>query len=139
MICKCNTLHSPSSIASPVDGSTLYITAGDSPNPNSHNKVFRYDNIIDELGVLPLPGHYFGVLCMVGQNLSIFGGLYPLAHKYLNKVSTYHSRDNKWSKCYPDMIYCRYKPGVITHKEYVIILGGKSSPCRHLHSIKVFT
>jgi len=124
-------------VSSAVDGSILYITAGDSPNPNCHNKVFSYDTITDKWGVLSLPGHYLGTLCMVGQNLSIFGGLDLAERKYLKRVSTYHTRDNKWSKCYPDMIHFRYKSGVVTYREYVIVLGGESSSHRYLHSIEV--
>ena len=87
--------------------------------------------------MLPQPGHRFGVLHMLDDRLTIFGGQDPVTHKYLNKVTTYNNDTNTWHKQYPDMLNIRHKPGVITYHNYVIVMGGKSSPDTIHDSIEV--
>ena len=62
---------------------------------------------------------------MVDNTLSIFGGDDPVTHEVHNKVSTYNSNTNSWTSYYPNMIQKRFKPGVVTHGEHVIVMGGE--------------
>ena len=87
--------------------------------------------------MLPQPGHRFGVLHMLDDRLTIFGGSDPVTRKYHNKVTTYNNDTNKWYSHYPDMLHKRLKPGVITYHNYVIVMGGMSSPDTHHDSIEV--
>ena len=87
--------------------------------------------------MLPQPGHLFGVLHMLDDRLTIFGGSDPVTRKYYSKVTTYNNDTNTWHRQYPDMLNIRFKPGVITYHNYVIVLGGKSSPDTIHDSIEV--
>ena len=44
--------------------------------------------------------------------------------KITNKVSTFHNNTNKWTRRYPALMKPRSKPGVVTHEDHVIVLGG---------------
>ena len=77
---------------------------------------------------------------MLDDRLTIFGGLDPAVTKskqWLNKVTTYNNYTNKWYSHYPDMLHKRAKPGVITYHNYVIVMGGASSPVTYHDSIEV--
>ena len=87
--------------------------------------------------MLPQPGHYYGVLHMVDDRLTIFGGRDIATHNIRNKVTTYNNDTNKWYSHYPDMLHKRLKPGVITYHNYVIVMGGMSSPDTIHDSIEV--
>ena len=87
--------------------------------------------------MLPQPGHYCGVLHMLDDKLTIFGGRDTATRDIINKVTTYNNDTNKWYSHYPDMLHKRYKPGVITYHNYVIVIGGKSSPDTIHDSIEV--
>ena len=81
--------------------------------------------------MLPQPGHCFDVLHMIDDKLTIFGG------NYHNKVTTYNNDTNSWHSEYPDMLNTRYMPGVIAYNNYVIVMGGKSSPDKIHDSIEI--
>ena len=87
--------------------------------------------------MLPQPGHRFGVLHMLDDKLTIFGGFDPVTCKNHNKVTTYNNDTNKWYSHYPDMLHKRFKPGVTTYHNYVIVMGGLSSPDTYHDSIEV--
>ena len=87
--------------------------------------------------MLPQPGHYFSVLHMLDDRLTIFGGRDTATDDIINKVTTYNNDTNKWYSHYPDMLHKRMKPGVITYHNYVIVMGGKSSPDTTHDSIEV--
>ena len=87
--------------------------------------------------MLPQPGHRFGVLHMLDDRLTIFGGSNPVTHKYHNKVTTYNNDTNKWYSHYPDMLHKRFKPGVITYHNYVIVMGGGINLGTYQDSIEV--
>ena len=106
----------------------MYVTAGDAPDDNTYNNVFCYNTNTDNWTVLPLPGHRFGVLHMLNDRLTIFGGIDPVNKGAFDKVTTYNNDTNSWYSHYPDMLNKRFKPGVITHNNYVIVMGGMSSP-----------
>ena len=77
--------------------------------------------------MLPQPGHYFGILHMLDDKLTIFGGRDTATDEVLNKITTYNNDTNSWYSEYPEMLNKRFKPGVITYNNYVIVMGGKSS------------
>ena len=52
-------------------------------------------------------------------------------------MSTYDKNTNDWYKCYPDMIHNRHMPGVVTYKDYVIVMGGNIGPHTFHDSIEV--
>ena len=107
------------------------------PDNNTLDNVYRYNINTDHCTVLPQPGHYFGVLHMLDDRLTIFGGRDIATDEYINKVTTYNNDTNKWYSHYPDMLHKRFKPGVITYHNYVIVMGGTSSPDTIHDSIEV--
>ena len=101
----------------------VYVT-GDAPSKETEDNVFSYDTTIDCWQQLPRPGHRYGVLCIVNEKLVIFGGRDSATNAMHKKVTAYDSDANKWIIYYPDMLYVRSKPGVVTYKEHVIVMGG---------------
>ena len=77
---------------------------------------------------MPQPDHRFGVLQMLDDKLTIFGGQDRVTYEVLNKVTTYDNDTNSWYTYYPDMLNKRFKPGVITYQNYVMVMGGWNSP-----------
>ena len=113
---------------------TIYCT-GTTPNEDNQHDVYYYDT--NQWKQLPRPGHRLGVLHMVDDKLTIFGGRHPTTDEIHNKVTTYNSKANSWYSCYPDMLHNRHKPGVLTSDNYMIVMGGKSSPDTYLNSIEI--
>ena len=74
---------------------------------------------------------------MLDDRLTIFGGRDTATSNIHNKVTTYNNDTNKWYSHYPDMLHKRLKPGVITYHNYVIVMGGGSSPDTYHDSIEV--
>jgi len=74
---------------------------------------------------------------MLDERLTIFGGQDSVTREKHNKVTTYNSDTNSWYSYYPDMLNKRFKPGIITYNDHVIVMGGKSSPDTTLDSIEV--
>ena len=125
------------SVAVSAAGDAVYVTAGGAPDDNAKNNVYCYNTSTDLWIVLPQPGHRFGVLHMLDDRLTIFGGTDPVTRKCHNKVTTYNTDTNRWYSCYPDMLNKRFKPGVITYHKYVLVMGGESSPGTILDTIEV--
>ena len=119
-----------------VSNGTIYCT-GTACNVHNDNDVYCYDIRSNQWKQLPRPGHRLGVMHMVDDKLTIFGGADSTTNKYHNKVTTYNSKTNSWYSCYPDMLHNRDRPGVITSDDHVIVMGGKSSPDTILDSIEV--
>ena len=119
-----------------VSNGTIYCTGTCSDDDNEH-EVYCCDTETNQWKQLPRPGHRLGVLHMVDDKLTIFGGTDSTTGKYHNKVTTYNSKTNSWYSCYPDMLHNRYKPGVITSDDHVIVMGGSSSLDTDLDSIEV--
>ena len=109
----------------------MYVTAWDAPDKSTEKNVYSYDVEADYWTELPKPGHRRGVLQMLDDNLTIFGGDNPYTKEALNKVTTYNATTRFWYKLYPDMLNKRFKPGILTYQGYVIVMGGK----RGLHGI----
>ena len=119
-----------------VSNGTIYCT-GSCPNDDNDNDVYCYDAKTNQWKQLPRPGHRLGVIHMVDDKLTIFGGTNSTINKHHNKVTTYNSKTNSWYSCYPDMLHNRLMPGVITSDDHVIVMGGKSVPYTYLDSIEV--
>ena len=101
----------------------VYVT-GDAPIKDTEDNVYAYDTTMDCWQQLPRSGHRYGVLCMVDDKLTIFGGRDSATNTMHKKVTTYDSDAQKWITYHPDMLYIRSKPGVITYKDHVIVMGG---------------
>ena len=125
------------SVAVSAAGDRVYVIAGSAPDDLTKNNVYYYNTNTDHWTVLPQPGHRFGVLSMLDDKLTIFGGQDPLTNKVLSKVTTYNSNSNSWYSAYPDMINKRLKLGVITHNNYVVVMGGISSASTILDSLEI--
>ena len=117
-----------------VSNGTIYCT-GVTRIDDNFNDVYCYDT--NQWKQLPRPGHSLGVLHMVDDKLTIFGGADSTILKVHNKVTTYNSKTNSWYSCYPDMLHNRDRPGVITSDDHVIVMGGASSPDTYLDSIEI--
>ena len=119
-----------------MSNGTIYCT-GITPNEDNQQEVYCYDTRTDQWKQLPRPGHRLGVIHMVDNKLTIFGGMEPHTSNRHKKVTTYNSKTNSWYSHFPNMLYNRSKPGVVTSHDYVIVMGGKSSPDTTLDNMEV--
>ena len=119
-----------------MSNGTIYCT-GTTPNEDNKHEVYCYDTRTDQWKQLPRPGHRLGVIHMVDDKVTIFGGRDPTTIEIHNKVTTYNSKTNSWYSCFPNMLHNRHKPGVVTSHDYVIVMGGKSSPDTDLDNMEV--
>ena len=119
-----------------VSKSTIYCT-GSCPNIDNENEVYCYNTQSNQWKQLPRPGHRLGVIHIVDGKLTIFGGRDSNSDQIHDKVTTYNSKTNSWSSCYPNMLCNRHKPGVTTSHNHVIVMGGKSSQDTCHDSIEV--
>ena len=109
-----------------MSNGTIYCT-GTTAYEDNDNDVYSFDTKSNQWKQLPRPGHCLGVIHMVDDKLTIFGGRDPVTNNRHNKVTTYNSKTNSWYRCYPNMLYNRSKPGVTTSHYHVIVMGGKST------------
>ena len=109
-----------------VSNGTIYCT-GTTPNKDSRQDVYFYDIRTNQWKQLPRPGHHLGVLHVVENKLTIFGGVDPNTDDGLNKVTTYNSKTNSWYSHFPNMLHNRNRPGVVTSHDCVIVMGGLSN------------
>ena len=65
-----------------------------------------------------------GILQIIDDKLTVIGGADNATNKATNKVSTFNNNSNNWTQYFPNMITARYKPGVVTHEDHVIVIGG---------------
>ena len=119
-----------------VSNGTIYCS-GSTPKVDNEHEVYCYDIRTDQWKQLPRPGHRLGVIHMVDDKLTIFGGRDSITNKHHNKVTTYNSKTNSWYSHFPKMLYNRSKPGVVTSHDYVIVMGGGSSPDTILDNMEV--
>ena len=119
-----------------VSNGIIYCT-GSTPNNDNQHEVYSYNTRTNQWKQLPRPGHRLGVLHMVGDKLTIFGGRDSTTDEFHNKVTTYNSKTNSWYSHFPNMLYNRSKPGVITSHDYVIVMGGGSSLDTDLDNMEV--
>ena len=119
-----------------VCNGTIYCS-GYTPNEVGRRDVYFYDTRANQWKKLPRPGHHLGVLHVVENKLTIFGGVEPNTYDCCNKVTTYNSKTNSWYSHFPNMLHDRNRPGVVTSHDYVIVMGGVSSPSTTLDNIEV--
>ena len=119
-----------------VSNGTIYCTGSCPDEENEHN-VYCCNTRSNQWKQLPRSGHRLGVIHMVEDKLTIFGGKDSTTGEIINKVTTYNSKTNSWGSCYPDMLQSRHKPGVITSHGHVIVMGGKSSQNTFHDSIEI--
>ena len=108
-----------------VSNGTIYCT-GSTHNVDNQHEVYSYNTRTDKWTQLPRPGHRLGVLDMVDDKLTIFGGRDSTTNEFDNKVTTYNSKTNSWYNHFPNMLYNRNKPVVVTSHDFAIIMGGSS-------------
>ena len=70
-----------------VSNGIIYCT-GVTPNEDNQHDVYCYDTRSNQWKQLPRPGHRLGVIHMVDDKLTIFGGRDSTTNKYHNKVTT---------------------------------------------------
>ena len=116
------------SVAVSAAGDAVYVTPGNAPNDESLDNVYHYNMNTNYWSVLPQPDHCCGVLHMVDDRLTIFGGYDTVSNEILNKVVTYTNSTNRWYSYFPNMLHKRHKPGVTSYQNCVIVMGGMSSP-----------
>ena len=123
---KCADLPSPMYDASAVlHKENIYAMAGGAPQNETYYYVFSYNINNNEWSRLPPPGHHMGRLQIINDQLTVIGGRDNDTIKVTNKVSTFDNNTNNWTRSYPDLIKRRKKPGVVTHEDHVIVLGGE--------------
>jgi len=119
-----------------TDEDHVYV-AGDSVKEEALNLVFVYTIATDSWSQLPPSDHRWGILKMVGNKLAIFGGIDSHTKKRTNRVSTFEMSTKTWSNFYPDMMNVRFRPGVVTHLDYVIVAGGNKDQRNVRNDIEV--
>ena len=119
-----------------TDKECVYIM-GDCPERKALNVVFVYTIAADLWTQLPPSDHCWGVLQIVGDKLAIFGGIDNYTNKRTNRVSTFDKVTRDWRHFYPDMIDVRFRPGVTTHMDYVIVAGGNKDSINVRNDIEV--
>ena len=110
-----------------IQDKKVYVTAGNSPVSTALHQVYVYDVSADHWDHLPPSGHYSGIPCIIGRKLAIIGGCQSTTNKATNKVSTFDETSQTWTSYYPNLISARIKPGIVTHLEHVIVIGGSAS------------
>ena len=120
---KCADLPSPMYYPSAVlHNEKVHVMAGNAPDLDTYDNVYTYDIHSNHWDTLPPPGHAFGVLQIINGKLSVIGGIDTNAAEVTNKVSTFINND--WIQQYPHMLQKRFRPGVATYSDYVIVAGG---------------
>jgi len=109
-----------------MQGKRLFVSGAYSPSVNSMQTVYVYDIDTDFWKQLPLSDHY-GVPHIIGGRLALIGGRLSSTKNVTNKVSTFDETCQKWTPYYPDLLYARYRPGVVTHLEHIFVAGGKGT------------
>ena len=101
----------------------VYVT-GDVPSEDTEYNIYSYGTTVDCRQQLSKPDHRCGVLRMVDDKLTLFGGRVSTTNAMHKQVTTYDKDALKQISYYPDMLCIRSKPGVITYKDHVIVMGG---------------
>ena len=108
-----------------VQDKKVYVAGGNSPvDDDVKHQVYVYDVNTDHWGQLAPSGHYCGVPHIIGGKLAIISGGLSATNLWTNKVSTFDETSQTWTSYYPDLLSVRFRPGVVTHLEHVIVAGG---------------
>ena len=119
-----------------TDKDHVYVT-GDCVKEEALNVVFVYTISTNSWSQLPPSDHRWGVLKMVGYKLAIFGGIDGHTEKRTNRISTFEKSNKSWGRFYPDMTDVRFRPGVVTYLDYVIVAGGNKDQRNVYNDIEV--
>jgi len=116
----------------------IYTMASMAPDGETHNYVYVYDNNNNQWGKLSPPGQYKGTLQIIDSKVTIIGGWVDTTQtkKRTNKVTTFIN--NRWINYYPNMLKARVMPGVLSHLDYVIAVGGGLDDMTFSDDIEVF-
>ena len=121
---RCADLPSPMyGISAVLHDKKVYIMAGSAPDDDTLYHVYCYNITTDQWEQLPPPGHYMGILQIIDGKLTVIVGVDNVTKKATNKVTSYIN--NGWTDHLPNLLRARFKPGVVSHSEYVIVAGGK--------------
>jgi len=107
-----------------VQDKKVYVAGGLSPVDDAEHQVYVYDVNTDQWDQLPPPGHYCGVLHIIGGKLTIIGGYLSTIKTTTNKISAFDETSQTWTSYYPDLLSDRFRPGVVTYLEHAIVAGG---------------
>ena len=133
----CSDLPTPMYSAYVALSNGIIYCTGTTPNIDNDHEVYSYNIRTNQWKHLARPGHRLGVLHIVDDKLTIFGGRDSTTDEFHNKVTTYNRKTNSWYSHFPNMLYNRSKPGVVTSHDYVIVMGGLSSTDTILDNIEV--
>ena len=100
----------------------VHVMAGVAADIDTLCYVFSYDIPSNQWDTLPPPEHNRSELQIIDGKLSVIGGVDINTNKATNKVSTFIN--NRWTQHYPNMTKDRFRPGVASHSDYVIVAGG---------------
>ena len=100
----------------------VYVTGGNSQNGVAIENVYRFGVLLNQWDKLPSTGLHHSIPVILKNKLTLIGGRRPGNKIIVNTVVTY---DGGWVPKYPDMIQPRYRPGVVTFGDHVIVLGGR--------------
>ena len=107
-------------------GTDVYVTGGNFCNGTAVENLLKFDVLNNKWVKLPSPKFHHGVPIIIEGKLSLIGGRKPSNKVAVNNVNTFNEDSGQWEPDhYPGMIQPRYRPAVVEHGDYVIVLGGK--------------
>ena len=100
--------------------------------------VYKYHFKNDSWGALPKPNRQkFAMVCYNNQ-LILIGGK-GLRAEYCNTLLVWDEQAYMWTDgLYPPMDTARMQPTALSHKEHIIVAGGKNALLNSLDSVEVF-
>ena len=121
---KCTDLPVPMYYPSVVlHNDKVHVMAGSALDHDTCRYVFTFSITSNHWDRLPPPGHVAGVLEIIDGKLSVIGGRDTYTGEATNKVSTLIK--NSWTQLYPHMSMPRFRPGVASYSDYIIVAGGR--------------
>jgi len=133
---KCADLPSPLYFASvALHDDKVYTMANAAPDRETYNYVYVYNINNNQWDKLSSPGQHKGTLQIIESKVTIIGGVDYATNKSTNKVTTFIN--NRWTNYYPNMLKARARPGVLSHLDYVIAVGGRLDDGTFSNNIEV--
>ena len=106
-------------------GTDIYVNGGSSIGGREINHVLRFNLLKNEWVRLPPSGLHHCVPVIIEGRLTLIGGRMPINKVISKHINAFNEDSGQWESYYPDMIQPRYRPGVVVHGDYLIVLGGK--------------
>ena len=103
----------------------MFVTGGNSRNGTAVENVLKFNVLKNEWLKLPPSGFHHSVPAIIEGRLTLIGGRRPSNKIVVNNINTYNEDSGQWEVQYPGMIQPRYRPAVVVHEGFVIVLGGK--------------